>query len=196
MKKLSFLLKRVIDRFMAAAMIVALLPVFIILILTQFIFIGSPIFFVSTRVGYKKTTFKMLKFRSMTNAKDANGHFLPDEERLISYGRFIRKTSLDEVPQIFNVLIGNMSWIGPRAVPQGHLDFIKNEHEKRFDMLPGISGWTQVNYKGKKRTWEEKLALDIEYIENFNLLFDLKIVLMTITVLFTRLRYNKSGSSL
>lgn len=141
--------------------------------------LGSPVIFRQQRPGLNGKIFTMYKFRSMTDAKDKDGNLLSDEERLPKFGKLLRATSLDEIPEFFNILKGDMSLIGPRPLLEKYLDYYTEEEKKRHDVRPGISGWAQVNGRNLL-TWEKRLKKDIEYVENLSFVFDLKIIYLTI----------------
>ena len=144
----------------------------------------SPVLFRQERVGYKRKPFIMLKLRSMTNERDEKGELLPDEERLKTWGKFIRKTSIDELPQIIHILAGQMSWIGPRPLlPKEMLVMTEAEQIERQSVLPGITGWEAVN-EDKSDSRRRMAEFDLEYVRNWSLLFDLKIFFLTIAKLF------------
>ena len=144
----------------------------------------SPVLFRQERVGYKRKPFIMLKLRSMTNERDEKGELLPDEERLKTWGKFIRKTSIDELPQIIHILAGQMSWIGPRPLlPKEMLVMTEAEQIERQSVLPGITGWEAVN-EDKSDSRRKMAEFDLEYVRHWSLLFDLKIFFLTIAKLF------------
>lgn len=139
---------------------------------------GMPIFFKQVRPGYKEKPFCIYKFRTMTDAQDAHGELLPDEQRLTHIGRVIRKYSLDELPQLFNVLKGDMSFVGPRPLLVEYLVLYNDEQKRRHDVKPGITGWAQVNGRNAI-DWEEKFKFDIWYVENRSFWLDMRILWMT-----------------
>ena len=149
----------------------------------------------ATRTGRNGVPFKLYKFRSMTNAVDQGGKLLPDDQRITAYGRLIRKTSLDELPQLFNIVRGDMSLVGPRPLPMQYNELYDDEQKKRMNVLPGLTGWTQVHFSGTDRTWEKKLQLDIYYVEHQSFFLDLYIVFLTFSAIVTRFFKNKSGLS-
>lgn len=142
------------------------------------IFLGKPIFFRQQRPGLNGKIFKIYKFRTMTNERDENNMLLPDEQRLKGLGKFIRSTSLDELPQLFNVLLGDMSFVGPRPLLIEYLSLYTLEQSRRHDVKPGITGWAQVNGRNAI-SWDEKFELDVWYVENQSFLLDLKILWLT-----------------
>ena len=139
---------------------------------------GSPILFRQLRPGLNEKIFGIYKFRTMTNEKDANGELLPDEQRLVGVGKFIRSISLDELPQIFNVLKGEMSFVGPRPLLIEYLELYNEKQKKRHDVKPGITGWAQVNGRNAI-SWEQKFELDVWYVDNQSFLLDIKILWLT-----------------
>lgn len=172
-------LKRVLDVILSLIALFFLLPVFVILSLLIFCYLGSPILFVQERIGKNEEVFKMLKFRTMTDEKDEFGNLLPDDQRLTKFGKFLRSTSMDELPELINIVKGDMSFIGPRPLLVEYLPFYKEFERKRHEVRPGLSGLAQVN--GRNVTpWDDRLKLDVEYVENFNFILDIKIFLLTV----------------
>jgi sugar transferase EpsL len=147
--------------------------------------LGSPVFFVQTRAGQQGRPFRMYKFRTMSDARDPKGHLLPDAERLTAFGRFLRSASLDELPEMLNVLRGEMSFVGPRPLLMEYLPLYSTEQARRHDIPPGITGWAQVNGRNAL-SWDAKFALDVWYVDNWSLLLDLKILWMTIRKVLSR----------
>jgi sugar transferase EpsL len=172
-----FLVKRFIDFFGAAVFIVMLFPVLLIVPIIVKFSMGSPIFFRQKRIGYKGKVFTLLKFRTMKEAKDNLGRDLPDEERLCRLGLFLRKTTIDELPELFNVLRGDMSIVGPRPLLVEYKNIYTKEQNSRHDVLPGMAG-PVVAYGRNALSWEEKFKLDIWYAQNHSLLLDMKIFLI------------------
>lgn len=142
------------------------------------VYLGKPILFSQVRPGYKGNPFKVYKFRSMTDAKDASGNLLPDDIRLTSFGQFLRRSSLDELPQLINVLRGDISLVGPRPLLMEYLPLYSSEQMRRHDVKPGITGWAQINGRNAI-TWDEKFKLDIWYVDHFSFWLDLKILFLT-----------------
>lgn len=172
--------KRIIGFTGALIGILLLSPIFIVVtIWLHFSNKGAGAFFFQERVGKGEKTFKIIKFKSMTDERDAEGNLLPDADRLTKAGRFVRSTSIDELPQFFNVLKGDMAFIGPRPLPPVYLPYYTKEEAKRHDVLPGISGWAQVNGR-KNITWEHKLECDRYYAERCSFWLDAKIFFLTI----------------
>lgn len=179
------LIKRGIDLALSLIAMVLLLPVYIVLIILSFVKLGRPVFFKQARPGLQGKIFYMYKFRTMTDKKDAKGNLLPDKDRLTRYGKFLRSTSLDEIPELFNVLKGDMSLVGPRPLLVEYLDYYNEEQMRRHEMRPGITGWAQVNGRNSL-SWEEKFKLDVWYIDHWSLGLDIKILFHTIEKVFRR----------
>lgn len=182
-------IKRVLDIILSLMAIAILSPVYIVLIIVGAISMKGNPFFVQPRPGKKdrktgmETIYKMIKFRSMTNAKDKEGKPLPDDKRLTRYGEFIRKTSLDELPEFFQVLTGKMSLVGPRPQLVRDMVFMTPEQRRRHEVRPGITGLAQISGRNCIE-WEDKLAYDVEYVEHMSFIQDFKIVLITIIKVF------------
>ena len=172
-------IKRVFDLIITIPALIVL-SLFLIILATLVAFLlGSPILFRQKRPGWRGKPFWLLKFRTMTNARDAEENRLPDAARLPRFGRFLRATSLDEIPELLNVLKGDMSLVGPRPLLMQYLDRYTPEQARRHDVKPGITGWAQVNGRNAI-TWEEKFNLDVWYVDNWSLWLDVKIICMTI----------------
>ena len=172
------LFKRIFDILAALLGVILLSPLLLLLALLVRVFHGTPVLFGQTRPGYKGTLFRIYKFRTMTDARTADGGLLPDAERLTRFGRFLRATSLDELPELFNILRGEMSLVGPRPLLAQYLERYSPEQMRRHDVLPGITGWAQVNGRNAL-TWEEKFALDVWYVDNWSFWLDIKILFLT-----------------
>lgn len=170
--------KRMFDISISIAIIVILFPLLILVSILVYIKLGSPIFFTQDRVGKNGKIFKMIKFRSMLNSKDKNGVLLTDGERLTTFGRVLRSTSIDELPELINVIKGDMSLVGPRPLLVEYITRYSKEQFKRHDVVPGITGWAQVNGRNSI-TWESKFELDVWYVENWSMVLDIKIIVMT-----------------
>jgi lipopolysaccharide/colanic/teichoic acid biosynthesis glycosyltransferase len=177
--------KRIIDFIASLAAMLALFPALLLLGLLVRLNIGAPIFFSQSRPGLNGKVFVMIKFRTMTNARGANGELLPDANRLTRFGRFLRATSLDELPELWNVLKGDMSLVGPRPLLSEYLPLYSPEQARRHEVRPGITGWAQVNGRNAI-SWEEKFALDIWYLENQSVWLDIKILWMTLKRVLAR----------
>lgn len=172
------MLKSLYDKILALILIILFSPIYIIVSLLIWWKIRSPILFRQKRPGYKENIFGIYKFRTMTNEKDQNGELLPDEQRLVGVGKFIRSTSLDELPQLFNVLKGEMSFVGPRPLLIEYLPLYNAQQKRRHDVLPGITGWAQVNGRNAI-SWEQKFEYDVWYVDNQSFWLDMKILWMT-----------------
>jgi len=171
-------MKRVFDLLLAILLIIICSPFIIVTTLLVYLKIGTPIFFRQIRPGLNEKLFTIYKFRTMTDERDKNGELLSDEKRLLPIGRFIRKTSLDELPQLFNVLKGEMSFVGPRPLLVKYLKLYNSEQKRRHSVVPGITGWAQVNGRNAI-SWEEKFEYDIWYVDNRSFWLDMKILWMT-----------------
>lgn len=178
-------IKRILDFTLSLAALVVLSPVLLILIVAgAFIMKGNP-FFTQLRPGKDEKIFKLIKFRTMTNEKDKNGKFLPDEKRLVPYGKFLRSTSLDELPELINILKGEMSIIGPRPQLVRDMVFMTKEERARHSVRQGLTGLAQINGRNNM-SWEMKFQYDLKYIENITFLNDLKILIGTVGKVFIR----------
>lgn len=178
-------MKRLFDFIIAFSALFTLLPVIIIVAVLIRFKLGSPILFTQNRPGLNRKVFKMMKFRSMLDGKDKHGNLLPDNERMTSFGTFLRSTSLDELPGLFNVLKGDMSLVGPRPLLVQYLPLYSTEQARRHNVRPGITGWAQVNGRNAI-SWDEKFKLDVWYVDNQSFLLDLKILLLTVKKVFIR----------
>jgi len=172
------MIKRLFDIFLASILIVLFLPVYTIVSLLIWLKMGNPIFFRQKRPGLHEKIFGIYKFRTMSNEKDKNGELLPDEKRLVGIGKFIRSASLDELPQIFNVIKGDMSFVGPRPLLVEYLPLYNKKQKKRHDVKPGITGWAQVNGRNAI-SWEQKFEYDAWYVEHYSFWLDMKILWLT-----------------
>ena len=157
-----------------------------------FTFLGRPIFFIQERTGYNGGTFKLIKFRSMLDKSDESGILLPDEERITKFGSFLRSTSLDEIPELWNILVGDMTLVGPRPLLPEYLEFYSKEQFQRHKVLPGLTGLAQISGRNDI-DWEERLRLDVEYVHNKSFFLDVKILLATVWVVISRNGVSKSG---
>ncbi len=184
--------KRLFDLLLVVPALVLLAPLFGTLALLVRIKMGAPIFFRQQRPGLHGAPFIILKFRTMTNERDAQGNLLPGDQRLTAFGRFLRSTSLDELPELLNVLRGEMSLVGPRPLLMQYLAHYTPEQMRRHDLKPGITGWAQINGRNAL-VWEEKFALDVWYVENVSLWLDLKILACTVWQTVRRKDINHPG---
>lgn len=178
-------IKRLMDMVLSGAALVVLSPVLLVTALLVRTRLGSPVIFCQERPGKDEKIFKLYKFRSMTDARDENGELLPDEVRLTRFGKLLRATSLDELPELWNILRGDMSIVGPRPLLVRYLPRYNQEQRRRHDVRPGLTGWAQVNGRNAI-SWEEKFRLDVWYVENLSFLLDLKILFMTVKKVICR----------
>lgn len=185
-------MKRAFDFFVSLIALVILFPVLVILYVIIAIKMGHPVLFVQARPGMQGHIFNMIKFRSMTDAVDANGELLPDAQRLPAFGQMLRATSLDELPELWNVLKGDMSLVGPRPLLIEYLDKYTPQQARRHNVRPGVTGWAQVNGRNAL-SWEEKFELDIWYVDNRTFWLDIKILLMTVLQVFKRDNISQEG---
>ena len=185
-------MKRLFDFVVALCALLTLLPVIIVVAALIRFKLGSPILFTQNRPGLNGDIFKMMKFRTMLDAKDKRGNLLPDEQRMTKFGSFLRSTSLDELPGLFNVLKGDMSLVGPRPLLVQYLPLYNKEQARRHNVRPGITGWAQVNGRNAI-SWEQKFELDVWYVNNQSMWLDLKILLLTVKKVFIRDGINADG---
>ncbi|WP_309731063.1 sugar transferase [Chamaesiphon sp. OTE_75_metabat_556] len=176
-------LKVIGDRSMAALLLILFSPILLTVAIILLVRMGNPIVFTQARPGKDSRIFTVYKFRTMTSDCDAEGKLLSDEQRLIPLGQFLRKASLDELPQLVNVLLGDMSFVGPRPLLVRYLERYSPEQARRHDVLPGITGWAQVNGRNAL-TWDEKFRLDLWYVDNWSLWLDVKILFLTVKKVF------------
>jgi len=186
--------KRFFDIIISVVALVVLSPLLLILTLAIRRKMGIPVLFRQQRPGLRGLPFSLLKFRTMNDARDADGVLLPDANRLTSFGRFLRASSLDELPELFNVLKGNMSLVGPRPLMMQYLDRYTPQQARRHEVKPGITGWAQVNGRNAI-TWEEKFKLDVWYVDNRSFWLDVKITFMTIWKITKREGISQSGQA-
>lgn len=177
--------KRAIDFILSLCALIVLSPLLVILTIVGAICMKGNPFFIQKRPGKNERIISLLKFRTMTNEKDKDGKLLPDEIRLVSYGKFLRSTSLDELPSLINILIGDLSIIGPRPLLIEYLPWYTETEKHRHDVRPGLTGWAQVNGRNTVN-WDRRFELDVEYVNNISFRFDLKIFLMTIQKVIRR----------
>jgi sugar transferase EpsL len=184
--------KRLFDLIVTMIGLIVILPLMLVTSLLVWIFLGIPILFRQPRPGYKGRTFITYKFRTMTNRTGPDGKLLPDARRLTPFGRFLRSTSLDDLPQLFNVLRGEMSLVGPRPLLVQYLDRYTPEQMRRHDMLPGITGWAQIHGRNTL-DWENKFRLDVWYVDHWSIWLDIKILLLTPWKVFRREGISQPG---
>ena len=179
-----FALKRTLDILLSSIALLVLSPVFFFISTVLFFTIGTPVFFRQARPGKHGKIFHILKFRTMSNRKDSVGNLLPDEVRVTKLGSLLRRTSLDELPELFNVLKGDMSLVGPRPLLAEYLPLYSSFQARRHDVLPGITGWAQVNGRNSI-SWEKKFQLDVWYVDNHNVALDIYVLALTILKVFS-----------
>ena len=178
-------MKRSIDLALSLMAIVLLSPILLLLVWQVRRKLGRPVIFRQLRPGLHGQPFELLKFRTMANKRDAKGNSLPDSERLQGFGKLLRSTSLDELPELWNVLKGEMSLVGPRPLLMEYMDLYSAEQARRHDVRPGITGWAQVNGRNAL-SWEEKFTLDVWYVDNKSMILDIKVLFRTIMSVFRR----------
>ena len=187
-------IKRGLEFIIALIGVILASPILLIIAILVRIKLGSPIFFRQARVGLNGEIFEMVKFRTMKDAYDAEGNLLPDEERLTAFGSFLRKSSLDELPELWNVLKGDMSLVGPRPLLVEYLPLYSEEQMKRHNVRPGITGYAQVNGRNNI-SWTKKFELDVYYVENFSLWLDIKILFQTFAKVLGQADINQEGNA-
>lgn len=193
MKSSTYLVvKRIMDAVVAGVTLVVLAPLIAVVAASVRVFLGGPVVFRQPRPGLREEIFECLKFRTMTDARDERGNLLPDAQRLPAFGAFLRRTSLDELPQLWSVLKGDMSLVGPRPLMVRYLPRYSAEQARRHLVRPGITGWAQVNGRNAI-DWDRKLALDTWYVDNYSLSLDLKILVMTVRIVITAAGVSRSG---
>ncbi len=186
--------KRLIDIIISLIILVCFCWLYLIVAILVRIKLGSPVLFKQPRPGKDEKIFNMYKFRTMTDKKDENGNLLPDEVRLTPFGKKLRATSLDELPEFINILKGDMSFVGPRPLLVKYLPLYNDEQRRRHDVRPGLTGWAQVNGRNLI-SWEDKFEKDVYYVDNLSFLLDLKIVFMTIAVVFKHNDINSASDA-
>lgn len=186
------MLKRAFDLLVSLAALVCLAPLLGVLAALVRWHVGAPVLFVQQRPGLHGRPFRMLKFRTMTDARDAANELLPDSERLLPLGRFLRSTSLDELPELINVLKGDMSLVGPRPLLTEYLPLYSTDQARRHEVRPGMTGWAQVNGRNAL-SWEDKLRLDVWYVDHRSFWLDLRILWMTVIAVLTRKDISQEG---
>lgn len=190
--KFQHVVKRFIDIVCSGLGLIVLSPILLITAIFIRTKLGSPIFFTQDRVGKDGKIFKMIKFRTMLDATDKWGEPLPDEERLTHFGKSLRSTSIDELPELINVFKGDMSLVGPRPLLVEYIELYSKEQWRRHEVRPGITGWAQVNGRNTL-DWKSRFKLDVEYVDTFNLLLDIKILFMTIGKVLKRDGISQEG---
>ena len=186
--------KRFLDIILAIIAIFITLPIFLLTGILVLIFLGKPAIFRQKRPGKDEKIFTMYKFRTMTKGKNRNGEMLPDELRLTKFGKFLRKTSLDEIPEFINILKGDMSFVGPRPLLIEYLPYYTKEEHHRHDVRPGLTGLAQVSGRNLA-SWKLKFSKDIEYINNVSFKMDVKVIMKTINIVFKREGINQEGQA-
>lgn len=189
-----YFFKRLLDFILSLVAIVVLSPIYIIVAILVKTKLGSPILFTQDRPGKNEKIFKMYKFRTMTDERDEDGNFLPDEVRLTKFGKLLRSTSLDELPELFNILKGDMSIVGPRPLLVKYLPRYNAHQKQRHNVKPGFTGWAQCNGRNSI-SWEEKFDLDVYYVKHISFLLDVKIILKTIKTVIYREGISSDTSS-
>lgn len=193
-KNIQYFIKRTFDIIASLGGLIVFSPIIIVVAILVRVNLGSPILFTQDRVGKNNKIFKMMKFRTMKDGVDKDGKLLPDSERLTNFGKILRSTSLDELPELANILKGDMSLIGPRPLLIEYLPLYSEEQKRRHNVLPGLTGWAQVNGRNSI-SWGEKFKLDVYYVNNWSLGLDLKIFFLTFYKLFNREGINQDGES-
>ena len=173
------MLKRLLDILVSLLALVALAPVLFVLVIMIRVKLGAPVLFSQARPGLNGKMFTMVKFRTMTDERDENGELLPDEVRLTAFGKFLRSTSLDELPELWNVLKGDMSLVGPRPLLERYLPLYSERQARRHEVRPGVTGWAQINGRNAI-SWEQKFELDVWYVDNRSMALDIKILWLTV----------------
>ncbi len=186
--------KRALDVTVAAVGLVVLSPVFVVVAVAVRCFLGSPVLFVQERPGRHGVPFRLLKFRTMTDRRGPDGALLPDADRLTRLGRALRRSSLDELPELVNVLRGDMSLVGPRPLLTSYLERYTPEQARRHEVLPGITGWAQVNGRNDT-TWDERFAHDLYYVDHHSFTLDLRILGRTVTQVFRGAGVSQAGEA-
>ncbi|MFJ8234249.1 sugar transferase [Ureibacillus sp. NPDC094379] len=185
-------MKRIIDLIFSLTLLILLSPILILVFILARKFLGSPVIFEQGRPGLNGKIFHVYKFRTMSDERDENGELLPDSIRLTKFGQFLRKLSLDELPQLWNVLKGDMSFVGPRPLLVEYLPLYSDRQARRHEVRPGITGWAQVNGRNAI-SWEQKFEYDVWYVENQSLFLDLKILFLTVKKVFISEGINQQG---
>ena len=188
------MLKRAFDIVFSAGWLIGFSPLLLVVAILVRLRLGSPVLFIQERPGLRAKPFRMVKFRTMTDARGPDGELLPDEQRLTSFGKFLRSTTLDEFPEMWNVLLGDMSVVGPRPLLMRYVPRYDAFQARRMEVRPGVTGWAQVNGRNSL-TWEEKFALDVWYVDHRTFWLDMKIVVMTFFKVFARSGINSDKAA-
>lgn len=188
------LIKRFLDIILSLALIAVLSPALILIYVLAKVKLGSPALFKQERPGLHERIFVLYKFRSMTDAKDAEGNLLPDSDRLTGFGKFLRSTSIDELPELYNILKGDMSFVGPRPLLVQYLQRYDKEQARRHEVRPGLTGWAQVNGRNAI-SWKEKFEMDVWYVDHWSLWLDMKILIMTVAIVLKRSGVSAEGEA-
>ena len=188
------MLKRAFDIVFSAGWLIGFSPLLLVVAILVRLKLGSPVLFVQERPGLRARPFRMVKFRTMTDARGPDGELLPDEQRLTAFGKFLRSTTLDEFPEMWNVLLGDMSVVGPRPLLMRYVSRYSPFQARRMEVKPGVTGWAQVNGRNSL-TWEEKFALDAWYVDHRTFWLDMKIVVMTFFKVFARTGINSDKAA-
>ena len=186
--------KRLMDLTVATAMLIIAAPLIVVVAILVYVNIGRPVLFRQVRPGFQGRPFELIKFRSMRGERDSSGRLLSDAERLTSFGRLLRSTSLDELPELYNVLRGDMSLVGPRPLLMEYLPLYSAEQRRRHDVRPGITGWAQVNGRNAV-SWDARFAMDVWYVDNRTMSLDLRILFMTLGKVIARDGVSESGQA-
>nr|WP_295597932.1 sugar transferase [uncultured Terrisporobacter sp.] len=186
--------KRLIDIICSLIGLILFFPILLVVALLVRINLGSPVFFTQTRLGKDGKEFKMIKFRTMKDSLDKFGQLLPDEQRLTKFGKILRSTSLDELPELINVLKGDMTLVGPRPLLVEYKELYSERQFRRHEVYPGITGWAQINGRNAI-SWNERFELDVWYVDNISFLLDMKILVMTILKVIKRDGINEQGQA-
>ncbi|MPQ42270.1 sugar transferase [Clostridium tarantellae] len=192
-KKFELIIKRIMDIVLSLSGLILLSPIILFVAILVRIKLGSPIFFTQERVGKNNKVFKMIKFRSMKDGRDKKGNLLPDKERLTNFGKKLRSSSLDEIPELINILKGDMSLVGPRPLLVEYLELYSERQLKRHDVTPGLTGFAQINGRNSI-SWHDKFELDVEYVEKWSFILDLKILFLTVYKVFKKEGINQEGN--
>ncbi len=187
-------IKRFLDILLSGMALIILSPLLLVIAILVRVKLGSPVIFCQERPGKDEKIFRLHKFRSMSDARDENGELLPDEERLGRFGRWIRATSADELLELFDILCGNMSIVGPRPLLVKYLPLYNDEQHRRHDVRPGLTGWAQVHGRNLA-SWEEKFAYDVDYVDHVSFALDVKIIFMTVRCVLTHEGISAEGSA-